>query len=288
MTSTMTPLDPAQAVPAVPLPAKKTVAGSASSRLRILNPRYWAPVVVLLIGFGILWTVVARDSPYLLPPLSAVGEALTGNPLFYLQNAWATLQVALVGLIIGFVVAYALAILVSELPLARRAIMPVAVVLNVTPLVAIAPALVVAFGFGPEPKLIVTALICFFPILIGVSTGLRSVPQAVLQVFTTLHASRLETLWRVRMPSALPYLFNALRIVFPLSIIGAVVAELAAPGAAEGLGTVISVASSNNRLAVVYAAIVCLALMGSLLLLIITTVENRALHWHDSRQGSSG
>ena len=108
----------------------------------------------------------------------------------------------------------------------------------------------------------------------------------MLQVFTTLHASRLEMLWHVRMPSALPYLFTALRVVFPLSIIGAVVAELSAPGAAEGLGTVISVASSNNRLAVVYAAIFCLAIMGSLLLLIITAIEDRVLHWHESRQGA--
>lgn len=278
MTTLIIPTDEAE-LPVLPVKPEK------NTRLAFLKPTFWGPVAILLVALAVIWIVVAKDSPYLLPPLHTVFEALGSNPVFYLENAWATLRVALVGLLIGFVVAYILAILVSELPVMRRAIMPVAVVLNVTPLVAIAPALVVAFGFGPEPKLIVTALICFFPILIGVSTGLRSVPQAVLQVFTTLHASRLETLWHVRMPSALPYLFNALRIVFPLSIIGAVVAELAAPGAAEGLGTVISVASSNNRLSVVYAAIACLALMGSVLLLIITAIENRALHWHDSRQG---
>jgi NitT/TauT family transport system permease protein len=254
-----------------------------STRLGFLRPAYWLPLAVLLVALGILWSLTAEDSPYLLPPLAAVGEAIIANPGFYLSNAWATLAVALVGLAIGFVGSFILAVLVSELPVARRAIMPIAVVLSVTPLVAIAPALVVAFGFGPEPKLIVTALICFFPILINVSTGLRSVSPAVLQVFTTLHASRLEMLWHVRMPSALPYLFTALRVVFPLSIIGAVVAELSAPGAAEGLGTVISVASSNNRLAVVYAAIFCLAIMGSLLLLIITAIEDRVLHWHESR-----
>ena len=278
MTTLIIPTDEAE-LPVLPVKPEK------STRLAFLKPTFWGPVAILLAALAIIWIIVAKDSPYLLPPLNTVFEALGSNPVFYLENAWATLRVALVGLLIGFVVAYILAILVSELPVMRRAIMPVAVVLNVTPLVAIAPALVVAFGFGPEPKLIVTALICFFPILIGVSTGLRSVPQAVLQVFTTLHASRLETLWHVRMPMALPYLFNALRIVFPLSIIGAVVAELAAPGAAEGLGTVISVASSNNRLSVVYASIACLALMGSVLLLIITAIENRALHWHDSRQG---
>jgi NitT/TauT family transport system permease protein len=264
---------------------QKTVKAGLHPRLAFLKPSYWAPLAILLVALAGIWVWVAKGSPYLLPPLSSVFQALGNDPTFYLVNAWATLRVALFGLLIGFVVAYVLAVLVSELPVVRRAVMPVAVILNVTPLVAIAPALVVAFGFGPQPKLIVTALICFFPILIGVSSGLRSVPPAVLQVFTTLHASRLETLWHVRMPSALPYLFNALRIVFPLSIIGAVVAELAAPGAADGLGTAISVASSNNQLSVVYASISCLAIMGAALLLVITAIENRALHWHDSRQG---
>ena len=262
------------------LPTKKR--SRLPKRLAFIRPSFWLPVLVLVVVLGIVWNVVADGNPYLLPPLATVGEALASNPGYYLYNAWVTLSVALIGLAIGFVASYILAILISELPIARRAIMPVAVVLNVTPLVAIAPALVVAFGFGPEPKLIVTALICFFPILINVSTGLRSVPQSVIQVFSTLHASRAEMLWHVRMPSALPFLFTALRIVFPLSIIGAVVAELAAPGAAEGLGTVISIASSNNRLPVVYAAIFCLAILGSVLLAIITAVERRVLHWHES------
>jgi len=263
-----------------PLPTKKRT--RLPKRLAFIRPSFWLPVLVLVVALGFVWNLVADGNPYLLPPLASVGEALASNPGYYLYNAWVTLSVALIGLAIGFVASYILAILISELPIARRAIMPVAVVLNVTPLVAIAPALVVAFGFGPEPKLIVTALICFFPILINVSTGLRSVPQSVIQVFSTLHASRAEMLWHVRMPSALPFLFTALRIVFPLSIIGAVVAELAAPGAAEGLGTVISIASSNNRLPVVYAAIFCLAVLGSVLLAIITAIERRVLHWHES------
>jgi NitT/TauT family transport system permease protein len=186
------------------------------------------------------------------------------------------------GLVIGFVAAFVLAVLISELPIVRRAVMPIAVVLNVTPLVAIAPALVVAFGFGPMPKLVITALICFFPILINTTTGLRSVPQQVLQVYKTMDASRIELLVHLRIPNALPFLFAALRIVFPLSIIGAVVAELSASGATGGLGTVISTASSMNQLAVVYSAILILAVMGVLLLLVITVIERRVLHWHES------
>jgi NitT/TauT family transport system permease protein len=250
---------------------------------RVLHPAYWAPLVVLLVVLGVLWQVGADRMPYLLPPLPDVWSALTDDPGYFLHNSWVTLREALLGLLIGFVAAFALAILVSEVRIARRAVMPVAVVLNVTPLVAIAPALVVAFGFGAAPKLIITALICFFPILINASVGLRSVPEPVLQVFRSVHASRWEMLRHLRIPGSLQYVFAALQIVFPLSIVGAVVAELSAAGSAAGLGTVIQVASSMNRLATVWAAIFVLALMGSLLLLVVTVVERRVLRWHGSR-----
>lgn len=251
--------------------------------LRMVHPRYWAPFVVLLVLLAIGWHVGARHWPYLLPPLSDVGRELRTQPGFYVSNALVTLREAVLGLAIAFVVAFALAIAVSEFPLVRRAVMPLAVVLNVTPLVAIAPALVVAFGFGPAPKLIVTALICFFPILINTTVGLRSVSRDVLQVYRTIDASRWELLRHVRIPSALPYVFAGLQVVFPLSVIGAVVAELSAAGSARGLGTTIQVASSMNHLAVVWAAIAVLALMGALLLLFVTVAQRRLLSdWRTS------
>ncbi|HWG25861.1 MAG TPA: ABC transporter permease [Actinospica sp.] len=252
------------------------------SRLAWIRPAIWLPLVVMLALLGGLWQWGTARMPYLLPPLSAVGETLSRNPGYYLRNAGITLEESLLGLAMSFVAAFLLAVVMSEAPLVRRAVMPIAVVLNVTPLVAIAPALVVAFGFGSAPKLIITALICFFPILINTAVGLRSVPQPVLQVYKTMNASRLEMLVHLRVPNALPYLFAALRIVTPLSVIGAVVAELSASGSTGGLGTVISNASSMNQLAVVYAAIGVLAVMGSALMLVITVIERRALHWHES------
>jgi len=252
------------------------------SRLAWLRPSMWLPLAVMLALLAALWQWGAEKMPYLLPPLGAIGDSLSRNLGYYVKNAGITLEEALLGLAMSFVAAFLLAVLISEAPLIRRAVMPIAVVLNVTPLVAIAPALVVAFGFGPAPKLIITALICFFPILINTAVGLRSVPQPVLQVYRTMDASRLELLVHLRVPNALPYLFAALRIVCPLSVIGAVVAELSASGSAGGLGTVISTASSMNQLAVVYAAILALAIMGSALMLAITLVERRALHWHES------
>jgi NitT/TauT family transport system permease protein len=252
------------------------------SRLGWARPAIWLPLVVMLAVLGVAWQWGAKSWPFLLPPLSSVGDSLVAHITYYLKNAGITLAESVSGLAIGFAVAFVLAVLISEMPAARRAIMPIAVVLNVTPLVAIAPALVVAFGFGPAPKLVITALICFFPILINTATGLRSVPTQMLQVYATINASRLELLLHLRVPNALPYIFAALRITFPLSVIGAVVAELSAAGSAGGLGTVISTASSMNQLPVVYASIFILAIMGAGLLLVVTVVERRALRWHDS------
>ena len=250
--------------------------------LALLRPALWLPLAVLLALLGGAWQWGAQTWPYLLAPLPKIGSSLADNLTYYLRNAAITLGEAVGGLAIGFAAAFALAVLISEVPVARRAIMPIAVVLNVTPLVAIAPALVVAFGFGAAPKLVITALICFFPILINTATGLRSVQAQVLQVYRTVRASRLELLLHLRVPSALPYIFAALRIVFPLSVIGAVVAEMTAAGGAGGLGTVISNASSADQLAVVYAAIFVLAVMGAGRCCIVTLAGHLALRWHES------
>ena len=91
-------------------------------------------------------------------------------------------------------------------------------------------------------------------------------------------------LWHIRHPSSLPYIFASLQIVFPLSVVGAVVAELSAAGSAGGLGTTIQVGTSMNNMSMVWAAIFVLALMGSLLLLFVTAVERKLLHWHESKQ----
>lgn len=251
--------------------------------MRFLRPAYWLPTVLALVVAALLWTWVARDNPYVLPPLSSVGTQFVENPDLYLANAATTLQEALVGLAFGTLAAVLVAVFVAESAIVWRATMPLAVILSVTPVVAIAPALVVAFGFGMLPKYIVTGLITFFPVLMNTVTGLRSVDRPVLQVFRTVDASRLDVLLRLRFPSALPYFFSALRVVFPLSLVGAIVAEFAAAGAKSGLGTLITVASSNSQLDRVFAAIGCLAVMGSLLLLLVTTVERRVLSWHESQ-----
>lgn len=252
-----------------------------------LHPRVWLPTTVLVVILGVAWSVTADAHPYILPRLSEVGWTLVDEPLLFLENTWSTLQIALTGVAFGAGSAFLLALLMSEISMVRRALMPLAVVLNVTPVIAITPALVVAFGFGMTPKVVVTAIITFFPVLINVTTGLRSIPTPVLHVFETLHASRAEVLFRLRIPSSLPYTLAALRVVFPLSVVGAVVAEFVAAGSSGGLGTMIRNSAATARLDHVYAAIACLAAMGVLLLVLVTAVERRLLFWHESQQTPS-
>jgi NitT/TauT family transport system permease protein len=249
---------------------------------RLVAGRVGPPVVVLA-ALGVGWHLEADHDRFVLPHPSAVAAQLIDDPGTYLRGAATTLEEALIGLVIGFGAALALAIAMSQLALIRRALLPLAVLANVTPVVAIAPALVVAFGFGATPKIVVTAIICFFPVLVNASAGLRSADPALLEVVETLHASRSEILVRVQLPSSLPFLFTAARICLPLSVIGAVVAELVSQGSTSGLGTVISLAASNSQLDRVYAAVVCLGLIGVALTGLVALAERRVLSWQHPR-----
>ena len=284
-----TPPTPVPNATVPPAPESTPAVSPRGARRRsVLHPGTWLPATVVLVVLGLVWSAVAEAHPYILPGLGEVGSTLVGDPLLFLENAWATLSIALIGVGAGAGSAFVLALLMSEVPVVRRAVMPFAVVLNVTPVVAITPALVVAFGFGMAPKVIVTAIITFFPVLINVATGLRSVPLPVLHVFRTLNASRWEVLLRLRVPSSLPYTLAALRVVVPLSLVGAVVAEFVAAGSSGGLGTMIRNSASTARLDFVYAGVLCLAAMGVLLLTLVTLVEKRLLFWHDSRRPTRG
>ena len=177
------------------------------------------------------------------------------------------------------------ALAITRLPLAERALMPVAVVINVTPIVAIAPGLVVAFGFGMLPRYIVTAVVVFFPFLINSIAGLKAVDPGAEDVFTTLHASRFEVLLRLRIPSSVPYLLAGARICLPLALIGAVVAEFSAAGQSAGLGSLVETAASQADLPVVYASVFVLGLLGIGLTLLVIAAGRGLSIWYGDLLG---
>jgi NitT/TauT family transport system permease protein len=249
---------------------------------RALRVQIWVPP---LVGFGVIvlgWQLYAIHNPYIVPTIPQIVDQLRTQPGLYWHGMLVTLQEAVIGASCGMAAAFLLAVLMSHVRILERALMPLAVVLNVTPIVAIAPGLVIAFGFGFTPKHIIAGVIVFFPFLINSLVGLRSPNPEVLDVFTTLHASWWEVLWRLELPSSLPYLFAAARICLPLSLIGAVVAEFSAAGQTTGLGSLIETSANQADLKAVYASVVVLALLGISLTFVIIMLQRRLLNWHES------
>jgi NitT/TauT family transport system permease protein len=240
----------------------------------------WFPPFVALGALAGVWQIISAHAPLVLPSLSAVASELVDHPGLFLSNAGVTLEEALVGASCSFVVAMILATAMVHGRFLERAIMPVAVLTNVTPVVSIAPALVVAFGFGMAPRYIVTALITFFPFLVNGLVGMRSVEPGALEILRSLNASRTEILLRLRVPSSLPFLFAAARVCLPLSIVGAVVAEFVSAGTNRGLGSLIATSEAQSSLSPIYAAVWCLAILGIALSVIVVLAERRFLSWN--------
>ena len=252
---------------------------------RALAPSLWVPPVVGFAVVGVVWQIAALHNPYTIPRFGAIWQSLDNDPRLFLTDALRTLSEAAIGLGASFVVAFSAAVVMCHLRFAERALMPLAVVLNVTPVVALAAGLTL-LGFGEWPKYVITAIVVFFPLLVNSLAGLRSIDPEALEVFLTLDASRREILFRLRIPSSLPFLFAAARVAFPLAVVGAVVAEFVASSNGGGLGALVQSAESTSDLPELFAAIVCLALLGIALTIIVSLLEARFLSWHSpSRRG---
>lgn len=247
-----------------------------------IRPSLWLPPLIALAVLTGAWQLYAMHNPFVIPTVPKIFDQLTSRPGFYVRNAGTTLREALVGAAFGMGSAFLLAVVMSYVRIVERAVLPLAVILNVTPIIAVAPALVVAFGFGSAPKYIITAVLVFFPFLINSLIGLRSTDPLALDVLKTLNASRTEILWRLRLPSSLPFLCAGARICVPLSVIGAVVAEFVAAGQANGLGTLIVTAASLSDLPTIYASVAVLAVMGISLFVLVVLIQRWLLAWHSS------
>jgi NitT/TauT family transport system permease protein len=227
------------------------------------------------------WYVDWRDIHIIVvPPPSEFIERFFEDPGFFWREGAYTLYEATLGLTVGTLFALAFAVLMSHSPAAERALFPLAIGLKVTPLVAIGPVFVIAMGFGTEPKVAMAALLCFFPTLVNAITGFRDVNAGSLEFMRSLNASPWQVFWKLRLPSALPYLFVALKVTYPLALTGAVVAEWFVGD--RGLGHVILRANSNLDTPTLFAAIAVLALSGVLIYTLISLVERRVLFWHES------
>ena len=261
--------------------------GGAKSRTSgpVLRPLMWyvlPPAIALSLAAVVweAWTRLAHVPTYIFPAPSAVAARLAGDPGYFAAHGAVTVVEAGGGFLLGSAIAVALGVAMSYSKTAERTLLPIALLVKVTPVVAVAPLFVIWFGFGSGPKVLIAALITFFPVMVNTLIGLRSVSPGALDFLRSLDASDLEILMKLRAPSALPYLFAAFRIAVPLSVIGAVVGEWFTGD--RGLGSVIIVAHNNIDMPTLFAAVVTLAIIGVTLTAVLAYAERKVLFWHES------
>jgi putative hydroxymethylpyrimidine transport system permease protein len=249
--------------------------------------RYLAPAAVIVALLG-LWELAAQwdwisnalnIEDFLVPAPSDIAKSLWEDRSLLLSNGWVTLKEVLLGFAIAAVTGVAFAILIHLSTLARRAIYPLLIGSQTIPIVILAPILVVWFGFGLTPKLVIVALICFFPITVNTLDGLRSVDPDLTKMMRALGAKRLQRLWRVEIPTALPFAFSGARVAITVSVIGAVFAEYV--GSSEGLGHLINQAQAQLLTARSFAAVVVLSAIALALFGLVTLLERRVITWDD-------
>ena len=247
--------------------------------------RWLPPIVIVVVLLG-LWQLAAsldvianalNIEPSLVPSPSEIVQSLWADRSLLLDNGWVTLQEVLAGFALSVVAGVAFAVVLHLSPMLRRAFYPLLIASQTVPIVVIAPILVVWLGFGIGPKLVIIALICFFPITVNTLDGLRSVDPDLLKMMRTLDASRLQTFRRVEGPSALPYFFSGAKIAVAVAVIGAVFGEWA--GSSSGLGHLIQQASAQLQTARTFAAVVVLSALAIVLFGLLAVIERRVAWW---------
>ena len=220
-------------------------------------------VIVTPFLFILIWHLIAAGTtPLILPGPKDVFMRLFSY--FVSGRVWPhlfmTTQEILAGFVLGSILGLGFGTLISESVIARKVIMPYIIVTQALPKFALAPMLVIWFGFGMAPKVIIAALIAFFPLVENTYMGLTTTPSSQLELFRALRASRITTLLKLRVPHAIPAIFSGLRVALMLSLVGAVVAEYV--GANQGLGALIIVSQGTLDTELMFVSFVILTVLG--------------------------
>jgi NitT/TauT family transport system permease protein len=233
------------------------------------------------LAFGLLlvaaWQAIvmaAHIPEYLLPAPTAI--AATFDRSLAVQFA-VTFTEALAGFFIASVLAFAIATLFARFHTLEEGLFPIAIAVKTTPIVAIAPLLVIWLGTGWWSKIVAAILICFFPVLVNTVKGLKAADREYRELFETLGASRGQEFRKLRIPYCLPYLFSALKISSSLAVVGAIVGEFV--GATKGLGYLIIISSAHLETATLFSAIIAAALAGIAMFYAIGFSERQLIFW---------
>src|SRR6476620_8007623 len=256
----------------------------AERALRLLLPIVVLGLTVVLWGAVVRWRGIP---PYVLPGPELVFTTLVADWAMLSEALAVTLLTTLQGFVLAAVGGIGLAILFNQSRLIEYSLYPYAVILQVTPIVAIAPILLI---YLPQPLAVLACawIVAFFPVLANTTLGLNSVDHNLIALFELYKASRWQVLWNLKLPSALPQMLAGLRIAGGLSLIGAVVAEIAAGSAEIGSGLAYRIAESGYRLNIprMFAALLLLSLAGVVIFFALSAISHLALRrWHESAIG---
>jgi NitT/TauT family transport system permease protein len=244
----------------------------------------WVVEVVLPIAaislLFLLWEAVCRAfsiPPYIIPSPSAIWtETISlAGPV-----GWHTLvtgKTVILGFLVSVVVSLPLAVLLTSSPIVAAAIYPLLVLTQAIPKVALAPILVVVLGTSELPRVVVTFLVAFFPLVLSISAGLVSVPPELIELGRACKANRWTELWRIRLPFAVPFIFSGLKAAIALAVVGAVVAEFV--NADAGLGYLIQTSTAFFKVQLAWGALLILSIMGIVLFQIVVAIERIFFPW---------
>jgi NitT/TauT family transport system permease protein len=244
------------------------------------------PIVVLAIGLAI-WQAVVRIEdipPYVLPSPGLILRTLVNDWALLFQSLLVTLTTTIEGFLLAVVGGVGLAVLFNQSRIVEYSLYPYAVILQVTPTVAVAPLLLI---YLPQHAAVLACawIVAFFPVLANTTLGLNSVDRTLRDLFSLYGATRWQVLWNLKLPSALPAMLGGLRIAGGLSLIGAVVAEIAAGSAGAGSGLAYRIAESGYRLNIprMFAALLLLSVAGIVIFYLLAFINHLALRrWHES------
>ena len=253
--------------------------------MRVLGELLMARIlpIGLVILFLIIWQLVIHlaDVPvYLMPSPERVFMTLVTQFSALIEYLGYTSIEAAGGLMFGVIVAIIVGLFSARFSLVETTVMPLAVFVKVTPVLAIAPLFAIWFGFGFFPRFLIVAVVTFFPILVNTIAGLKATSRPIMEYFESLGVSKWEILIKIRIPYSLPYVFAALKVAIPLSIIGAVIGEWF--GSSKGLGNLIMVSHGNLDTETLFASIFLLAMLGVIATSVVAVVERRFIFWHPS------
>ena len=248
--------------------------------------RIMLPVAVLALGLAI-WEAAVQFwhiPPYVLPGPVLVWQTLLSDWALLGQSLLVTLTTTVEGFLLAAVGGVGLAVLFNQFRVLEYSLYPYAVILQVTPVIAIAPLLLVYLQ-QPTAVLVCAWIVAFFPVLANTTLGLNSVDRNLSDLFALYGATRLEVLWNLKLPSALPYMLGGLRIAGGLSLVGAVAAEIAAGSAGAGSGLAYRISESQYRLNIprMFAALLLLSVAGIVIFYLLALINHLALRrWHES------